>query len=128
MVHSRRPRHGSALVALALVVGTAAVAQAHCCHDDREVLVLRQDSLRDDTQGRYGALGEGSQRELGAGSAPSSGAVKPRGSLRGRTGGLGELRGNSLGNYGAGSPGERGPGGLGALGAPPPAPPPTRPR
>jgi hypothetical protein len=104
----------SLTIAAILVTGTASIAAAHCCHDERMLGIAEQsDDLR------HGELRRGTQRSGRLdndedGVFIGDGLNQGHGSLD-NGGGLGQMRGNNVGNYGGGSLGERGPGGLGAL-------------
>lgn len=96
---------------VALLAASAGAAGAHCCHDERSLGAQQQSELR---RGVHGLDQDSGQRRLGSGAgAMRSDPSRRTGSLS--DGGLGQMRGNGVGNYGAGSLGERGPGGLGAL-------------
>jgi len=101
----------NAILAFSLLAGSATLATAHCCHDDRYVGVAAQSELRRGVHGMGGGLTDEPIRRdrPSIGENPGSNT----GGLGG--GGFGQMQGNSIGNYGAGSLGERGPGGLGAL-------------
>ena len=99
------------LIAGALIAGSATSAAAHPSHDERMLGAAAQSELRRGTH-RLGErrLGETDEEGPAIGRGLNSGG----GSIR-DGGGLGGMQGNGIGNYGAGSLGERGPGGLGAL-------------
>jgi hypothetical protein len=98
------------LIAGALVAGSATAAAAHPSHDERMLGAARQSDLRRTHSPGERRLGETEEEGPSIGRGLDSGA----GSIR-DGGGLGGMQGNGIGNYGAGSLGERGPGGLGAL-------------
>lgn len=101
------------VVSTVLLASSVPTALAHCCHDERLLGVAEQDGLRRGVHGMdRGSLDDEYGRRFGDG----RGAEDRTGSLGdGGLGGLGQMRGDSIGSYGAGSIGERGPGGLGAL-------------
>lgn len=99
------------LVTTILLCAPATAALSHCCHDERLLQVAEQNDLR---RGVHGMERGGLGSELGRrDSFGSRGGGERTGSLQ--DGGFGQMRGDSVGSYGAGSIGERGPGGLGAL-------------
>lgn len=113
------------LLALGFLAATATSASAHCCHDSTLVGVRQQSDLRPGLH----SLNDGNAKNSMWGDAPSVPGTRG-GSASGGVGGLGQMRGNSVGAYGSGSVGELGPGGLGSMRnggvGPPPAP--ARPR
>ena len=99
------------LIAGALVAGSATAAAAHPSHDERMLGAAHQSELRRGTH-RLGERRLGETDEEG----PTVGrGLNSDGGGLGNGGGLGGMQGNGIGNYGAGSLGERGPGGLGTL-------------
>ena len=101
-----------AVVAGLLLAATASVAAAHCCHDSSMLGVAHQSQFR---RGLHG-MGEGLTDEAIEAEPPAvEESLTDRGTANEGIGGLGQMRGNSVGNYGAGSLGQAGPGGLGAM-------------
>lgn len=107
------PVPGTTLLATAmLVIAAASVADAHCCHDSRSLGVAMQSEFR---RGLHG-LGDGPADDSLQAEPPTiDERLEDGGSANEGIGGLGQMQGNGIGNYGAGSLGERGPGGLGAM-------------
>ncbi|MFN2376185.1 MAG: hypothetical protein ABR538_06590 [Candidatus Binatia bacterium] len=111
MSRKGKPRFARTLLVASLLAASATVAAAHCCHDERSLGAWQQSEL---PRGPHGLDQDSGQKRLGSGAgAMRTDPARRTGSLN--DGGLGQMRGNSVGNYGAGSLGERGPGGLGAL-------------
>jgi len=112
-----------ALLALGLVAASASASSARYCHDLPGI--AQQNDLR---RGLH-SLNDGRGNQSIWGDPPTVGGTRG-GGANGGVGGLGQMRGNSVGAYGAGSVGELGPGGLGSMRngglGPPPAP--SRPR
>lgn len=102
------------LAACALLAATASSAFAHCCHDPLRLGIHQQSEFRRGLHGLddrdNGLTDESIQAE-----PPSVGGLQNQRPANEGIGGLGQMRGNSIGNYGAGSLGEAGPGGLGAM-------------
>lgn len=117
-------------LALLLVASSPMSAAAHCCHDERDLGVVRQN---DGPRGLRGAdsriYGDESDQPPSGGRGLQSGGFGES-----RNQGLGSVRGGSIGAYGAGSPmgtaAGTGGGGLGGMRnggiGPAPTPPPGR--
>ena len=121
MMRPVHPLHG--LLACCLLAAGVTPAAAHCCHDQRSLGIAEQSELR---RGLHG-LNDGITDDSVQSNPPTTGNGLGRGGPTG-IGGLGQMRGKSLGAYGAGSLGEPGPGGLGALRGDGLGAPPARPR
>jgi hypothetical protein len=108
-----RARVSSLRIASGLLAATALPAAAHCCHDERMLGIAQQSELRRGTH----SLGSRRLGEEDEEQGPSVGRGMNSGSSGlSNGGGVGAMQGTEgLGNYGAGSLGERGPGGLGTL-------------
>lgn len=111
----RRPDPLQSLLAfcvLSLSIAAASAAQAHCCHDSRTLGIAQQSELR---RGLHGAEGGLTDESIHAQPPGVGRGLGDRDDRNQGVGGYGTLRGNNVGNYGAGSLGQRGPGGLGAM-------------
>ena len=100
------------LLAGFFVAASASVAAAHCCHDSSMLGVQHQSQFRSGLHG----MGDGLTDDAIQAEPPAiDDSLDNRGTANDGIGGLGQMRGNSIGNYGAGSLGQSGPGGLGAM-------------
>lgn len=117
-------------LALLLIAASPMTAAAHCCHDERDLGVQRQND------GPHGLRGADSRIYGNDGDQPPSGGggLQDGGFGESRNQGLGSMRGGSIGAYGSGSPmgtaAGTGGGGLGGMRnggiGPAPTPPPGR--